>query len=138
MADRIKDIPFIGKGWAFPPEFDIGKGGIVVSEGDQDIRESLEILVSTKLGERLMIPNYGCDLSDLLFESLSLTLERFIETRVYNAIINYEPRITVESIKFIPRRKEGIIYIDIKYIVKTTNARTNMVYPFYISEGTNL
>ena len=132
------NIPFLGTGWAFPPQFNKGKEGISLSSGAKDIEESLFILLSTKKGERFMTPDFGCDLHIMLFEPIDINIEKRIEADIRSAILLYESRITVDNIEFDLRRIEGIIYIDIQYTIRTTNTRTNMVYPFYLTEGTNL
>jgi len=132
------NIPFIGKGWSFPPEFNRATRSNEMSAGAKDIQESLEILLSVKPEERLMHPTFGCDLSILLFEPLDNTLEKYIEEQIRNAILIHEPRITTENINFEFNRTQGIIFIDIQYIIKSTNSRTNIVFPFYLKEGTNL
>ena len=135
---KINDIPFLGTGWAFPPKFSKGKIGLSMSSGAKDIQESLFILLSTKTGERFMTPNFGCDLDEMLFEPMNLDLEKRIENEIKRAILLYESRITLEVINFKHNLVKGIIYIDIQYIIRTTNTRTNIVYPFYLNEGTNL
>jgi len=132
------DIPFIGKGWSFPPEFSRAKRNNEMSAGAKDIQESLHILLSVKPEERLMHPTFGCDLSILLFEPLDKTLEKYIEELIRNSILINEPRITTEIVKFEYDQVKGVIFINIQYIIKSTNSRTNMVFPFYLIEGTNL
>ena len=131
-------IPFIGKGWCFPPEFDIGSRSVKVVAGETDIQESLEILLSTQAGERPMNPKFGCQLSLLLFEPLNERLKEQIADQIKMAILQFEPRITVEKVEleFIPL--ETTVLIHILYYVKTTNSRKNMVFPYYLKEGTNL
>lgn len=134
---NIKNIPFLGTGWAFPPEFNKSTG-LELSSGAKDIQESLFILLSTKTGERFMTPDFGCDLDELLFEPIDLNLLKKIEDEIRRAILLYETRIAIEQINFDLRRTEGVIFIDIEFIIRTTNTRTNIVYPFYLTEGTNL
>ncbi len=132
------NIPFIGRGWKFPPEFDNIHGEVRMSEGNDDIRESIEILLSTYVGERLLNPKYGCDLSILFFESLTVSKEKFLKDKIETALLRYEPRIKVLNIQMTNKSQQGRIEIDIEYLIKTTNSRSNMVYPFYLNEGTNL
>ena len=138
MAKTISGIPFLGTGWTFPPEFNKGIRNSIMVSGAQDIKESLHILLSTKPGERLMNPKYGCDLSVMLFEPISRTLLKYVEDLISMAILHYEPRITLEKVIFNEDAIGGILYIDVQYVVRTTNSRSNMVYPFYLNEGTNL
>lgn len=130
------NIPFIGTGWSFPPEF--GKNGVKMSSGAIDIEESLFILLSTKMGERFMNPDFGCDLSIMLFEPIDIDLEKRISDMIKKAILLYESRISVEDIVFDYQQEKGVVFIDIQYTIRTTNTRTNMVYPYYLTEGTNI
>lgn len=138
MEESSKAIKFLGSGWSFPPVFDKISRGVEMRQGNNDIRESVEVLLSTELGERLYDPLFGCDLNELLFETFSLSLQTRISDRIHRAITEYEPRIDVESINFEEDRENNRILVDIAYTIRTTNSRTNMVFPFYISEGTNL
>ena len=70
----LENNSFLGRGWSFPPSFDNTIGEVVMQQGEADIQESLKILLSTSLGERIMQPRYGCNLTDLLFETLDTTL----------------------------------------------------------------
>src|ERR1700709_2477545 len=93
-----KKIDFLGTGWKFPPAFDIETGSVEMVSDETDIRESLNILLSTSLGERVMQPEYGCNLTDYMFESLNSTLIGIIKHHVENAILYYEPRIVAENV----------------------------------------
>ncbi len=129
---------FLGSGWAFPPEFPKELKGVVMTSGYEDIEKSLEILLSTSLGERLMHPDYGCDLNKLLFEPLTTTVKTFIARLVEDAILYHEPRIRLNKVEMTLAEAEGLVNIFIDYTVSATNSRHNYVYPFYIKEGTNL
>ena len=93
---------FIGTGWSFPPSFSKGSGTVDLVSGEEDINESLNILLSTSLGERVMQPKYGCNLNDYMFESLSSSLIGLIKDRVEQAILFYEPRILAEKVEVTP------------------------------------
>src|SRR4051812_16840443 len=90
---------FLGTGWAFPPEFDRNATSIQMVSAEQDINQSLNILLSTSLGERVMQPKYGCNLDDFLFEPLNATVIGYIKDQVTNAILFYEPRIIAERVQ---------------------------------------
>ena len=90
---------FLGTGWAFPPAFDSETGSVEMVSNMKDINESLQILLSTSLGERVMQPRYGCDLHDYLFEPLSSSVIGYIKDRVKNSILLFEPRIIAEKIE---------------------------------------
>jgi phage baseplate assembly protein W len=134
-----EDIAFLGTGWSFPPEFKRGTNETSMSSGEKDIEESLQVLLSTQLGERVMLPEYGCDLTELLFSPLDLTLKTFVSDLIRTAILYYEPRINVEKINIDPVNEiEGELLIEIDYVIRATNSRRNIVYPFYRNEGTDV
>jgi phage baseplate assembly protein W len=130
---------FLGTGWAFPPSFDNESGTVNMVSNEQDIRESLNILLSTSLGERVMQPKYGCNLTDYLFESLSSSMIGFIKDRVEHAILFYEPRIIAEKIEVTDDGSfdliEGKFIISVEYTIPGTNSRFNYVYDYYKNEA---
>jgi phage baseplate assembly protein W len=134
-----KHIEFLGTGWSFPPEFNIDTMQVELVSDVEDIEESLNILLSTSLGERVMQPQYGCNLADYLFEALDSTLIGYIKDRVQNSILFYEPRINVESIDVTPDDSpellEGRFTIAIEYTIPETNSRFNYVYDYYKNEA---
>ncbi|MDT8323225.1 MAG: GPW/gp25 family protein [Bacteroidota bacterium] len=137
MAERSDS--FIGRGWSFAPSFDIPSASVVMAEGVDDIRQSLEILLTTTPGERIMQPKYGCHLGELLFESLDAGMKTRIVDRIKTAILYFEPRIEVTHIELDDaRQNEGVVLVEIEYVVSATNSRFNFVYPFYRNEGTEL
>jgi len=130
---------FLGEGWSFPPHFDKKTGQLVTTTGIVDINKSLEILLSTRLGERIMLPGYGCNLEELLFQPLDVTLKTYIKELISNAILYYEPRIDTQEITLDATNElNGEILIKIEYVVRITNSRANMVFPFYKTEGTEV
>lgn len=130
---------FLGEGWSFPPHFDKQSGELVTTTGVVDINKSLEILLSTRLGERIMLPGYGCDLEDLLFQPLDTTLKTYIKDRIETAILLHEPRIDVDAIELdTTNERNGEVLIKIEYRIRITNSRGNMVFPFYKLEGTEV
>jgi phage baseplate assembly protein W len=130
---------FLGTGWSFPPEFvtqptDGGAiaGQVVMTSDEQDIEASLRILLSTGEGERFLNPKYGLDLRDQLFEALSTTARTYLEDRVRDNILIYEPRIEILRLALVSGREiEGVVLIEIEYRVRSTNSRYNLVFPFY-------
>jgi phage baseplate assembly protein W len=128
---------FLGKGWTFPPSFNNNSKQVEMTEGEPDIENSLRILLSTAIGERVMQPKFGCDLNDLVLESLDISLQTEMKSRIETALLYFEPRIDVQSIELFTRSEiEGQIIISLSYIIRSTNTRTNLVFPFYLSEGT--
>jgi uncharacterized protein len=106
---------------------------------EADIQSSLEILLSTKRGERVMRSDYGCDLHELVFEPLTTTFKTYITDLIRTSILYHEPRIEVEKIELNDTGElEGRILITISYKVRATNSRFNFVFPFYKTEGTEL
>jgi len=134
MADS-----FLGTGWSFPPTFDTGTGTVVMTSDEADIQLSLQILLSTRQGERVMVPDYGCNLDKMVFEPMTTTFKTYISEMIRTAILYYEPRIDLNSVKIDDSREtEGVILIILDYTVRTTNSRFNFVYPYYKNEGTEL
>ena len=131
-----QDYSFLGRGWSFPPEFSKEARSVKMLEDEADIESSLQILLSTRLGERVMLPGYGCNLDELLFNPLNLTLKTYITDLIKTAILYYEPRIDVKKIEIDPTDElNGVLLINIDYIIRTTNSRMNMVFPFYKEGG---
>lgn len=129
---------FLGTGWAFPPEFDKKSGTVEMVRDAEDIEQSLKILLSTSLGERVMQPNYGCNLIDYQFEPVSNTFLGFLKDMVDRAILFFEPRILVQNISITRPDLSGNeekILISIDYVIAGTNSRRNFVYDFYLREA---
>ena len=130
---------FLGTGWSFPPEFVKSQKSVKMTSGEEDIKKSIHILLTTKLGERVMLPDYGCNLQELLFEELSTTLFTYVQELIKTAILYYEPRIDILSIDISETDPlVGQLTIQIEYKIRATNARTNMVFPFYKEEGADI
>lgn len=107
--------------------------------GIEDIRSSLEILLSTRPGERVMLPSYGCQLDELLFEPLTTTMKTYIKDLIQTAILYHEPRIDVNKIELVDTGElEGQILVTVDYTIRATNSRFNYVFPFYLQENTNV
>jgi phage baseplate assembly protein W len=126
---------FLGRGWRFPvkPGVD-GKLAYVMYE--QDIAEAIRIILDTSPGERVMRPDFGCGASDYVFEAMNTATITALENSVRRALDIYEPRIVVDKVAADAGRiDEGEILINISYTVRATNARANLVYPFYLTEG---
>jgi|SRR5215213_1326523 len=127
---------FLGTGWAFPPTFLKKPCQVVMVSDEEDIRQSLQILLSTRHGERVMQPEYGCNLDVLLFEPISTSLISFVKDLIEKAILYHEPRIELRKIDIsIAEVLQGLLLIELEYVVRTTNSRYNLVYPFYLKEG---
>lgn len=130
---------FLGRGWGFPPEFNRASRSVGMLENEEDIESSLNILLSTRLGERIMLPDYGCNLDEMVFEAMNLTMRTYIKDLIEHAILYHETRIELEKLEIDTEREvEGLLLIIIDYRVRTTNSRFNFVYPYYKNEGTSL
>ena len=130
---------FLGRGWSFPPTFVRDGAAVAMLEEEADIASSLEILLSTTPGERVLQPFYGCNLSELLFETLDTRMKTLMADKVESAILYHEARITLESVKLDDSLElEGVVQIEVVYRVKSTNSRFNFVYPYYRLEGTDI
>jgi phage baseplate assembly protein W len=126
---------FLGTGWALPVETD-SQGNVALSSGEPNIEQSVELILGTAKGERVMRPEFGCDIHDQVYSSLSPATLNRIEDGVRRSLVRWEPRIDVESVDATPDPDEpGTVHIDIEYWVESTNSRNNMVYPFYVQEG---
>ncbi len=130
---------FLGTGWAFPPQFDQQAASVSMISDEEDIRSSLEILLSTRPGERVMQPRYGCNLDELLFEPLTTTFKTYMKDLIATAILYFEPRIAVNKIDMDETNElDGKVIISIEYTIRSTNSRFNFVYPYYKTEGTEV
>lgn len=136
MSDGLHEgKAFLGVGWAFPPLLE--NGAVAMARYERDIEQAIWIILGTNPGERLMRPDFGAGLDSFLFEPLNtLTLQR-IRTRVRDALIDWEPRIDVEEVN-VTVASDGPTRLDIEvlYMVRATNEQFNLVYPFYLDEGT--
>lgn len=133
----MEEQSFLGRGWTFPPAFDRVSGEAETATDRQDIEQSLEILLGTRPGERLLRPDYGCNLDELLFEPITPTLLTSVKDQIEQAIILYEPRIELLNIDMEESSsEEGLLLVAIDYAIVRTNSRFNFVYPFYIHERT--
>lgn len=130
---------FLGTGWNFPPSFDKSQASVTMISEEADVQSSLEILLTTRPGERIMRPDYGCNLDELLFEPLTTTFKTFIKDLITTAILYHEPRIEVNKIELDESGElDGRVIITIEYTIRSTNSRFNFVFPFYRSEGTEI
>ena len=137
MEDLEKS--FLGRGWSFPPTFDKKLGDIEMVSMDKDIEQSLEIYFSTKLGERTMRSDFGCFLHSHLFELADESLIQGLSNELQRSINEFEPRISIINIKASKVNSEdGLIEINIEYEIRATNNITNIVFPFYLNEGTSI
>lgn len=125
---------FLGIGWEFPPVFD--KTGVRLVESNIDIHQSLTILLSTKPGERIFRPEYGCNIQQWVFAKMNLSERTLIIDTIKKAVIIGEPRISLTNVQVeIKDSIEGILMINLDYLIKTTNTPDNFVFPFHFRES---
>ena len=135
--NRPREDAFLGRGWAFPPALSAGGAGVEMVAGEGDIRESLQILLGTVPGERVMQESFGCDLQSQLFEEPDEGLVNTIQRLVEDAIVEHEPRVDLEQVDVSrSAASAACVVISVRYTVRGTNTRYNMVYPFYLMEAT--
>jgi uncharacterized protein len=128
---------FLGRGWRFPVAVDPASGRIAMSEHEQDIRESIRIIVETAPGERLMRPDFGCGIHDLVFSTISRATVGVFESRIREAITKWEPRVEIIRLDISTREAaNGKLEIQLTCRVRETNNEFNLVFPFYLTEGT--
>ena len=130
---------FLGTGWSFPPDFNRVDNSVQMVSDISDIEDSIRIILSTTPGERIMQPEFGCDLKRLVFETIDSTLLASLDHLIYHALLNFEPRITFLNTEILNLESQnGQLLIQINFKVIITNSRHNIVFPFYLLEGTNV
>jgi phage baseplate assembly protein W len=126
------DATFVGRGLSWPMEVD-HTGSIRLTDTAEDIERSMRIVLMTAPGERLMRPQFGCRIWDLLFEPVTPNLLGLIAEAVRQAMAQWEPRVEIEDVKPLPDGDDGaLVRVQISYRVRATNDRRNLVYPFYV------
>ena len=127
---------FLGKGWNFPPT--LTENGVKMVSYEEDIQQSLYVLLSTSPSERVNRYDYGCPLRKYAFEVMDTEIVTQMRNDITRAGMLFEPRITLEEVSFEKKEEEGVLLVKLIYTIVRTNNRSNMVYPFYLNEGTNL
>ncbi|NHZ64613.1 baseplate protein [Massilia sp. CCM 8694] len=132
--DERKD--FLGRGWAMPVALDPRTGQLAVAEYEDDIRQAILIILETAPGERLMRPDVGCGIHELVFEVIDSTLLQRVRSVVSEALREFEPRIEVLDVAAdADGAATGLLKVEIEYRVRKTNQTGNLVFPFYFREG---
>lgn len=134
----MQDPAFLGRGWAFPPRFDKASLSLVLSEGVENINQSIRLLLKTEKGSRSHMPDYGSDLRRFLFRRIDATRSQEIITSVKNLLINAEPRIEVSDVKTVLANNGTLLELHISYLIRQTNSRHNYVFPYSELEGHTL
>jgi len=133
-SNRQKD--WLGRGWAFPVSFDRATSSVAVSAFEEDIKQSIRVILSTAPGERVMRPDFGCGIYELVYDSPDQAMVTCIEATVREALTRYEARIellnvSVDTTDYLV----GQLVVQIEYRVRQTNQRDNLVFPYYFREG---
>ncbi|PPK68457.1 GPW/gp25 family protein [Actinokineospora auranticolor] len=127
---------FIGRGWAFPTG--VGPtGGIAMVEHEREIEQAIRLILGTAPGERPMRPEFGCGIHDFVFAPSDGATAGRIGYEVRSALRRWEPRITVSDVLVsYDTADAGVLYVDVRYTIRSTNDPRNLVFPFYtIPEG---
>jgi phage baseplate assembly protein W len=125
---------FLGRGWAFPVRVEAGQAATAAY--DEDVRQAILIILGTDPGERVMRPDFGAGLSAFVFEPLNPATLEALRQRVLEALVDWEPRIDVEAVAATAEAANvGKVLIEMSYRVRATNSHANLVYPFYLEEG---
>ncbi|MEL6537979.1 MAG: GPW/gp25 family protein [Bacteroidota bacterium] len=131
----MEEVDIIGSGWTFPPAFDKPAAGVVLSHGVANVTESLGIIVNTRLGERILRPEFGSETHELVFKPFNANMRTYLQESLRNAVEEHEPRVTVESVAITqPNPLEGRIEIAIAFTVISTNESENLVLPYYLPD----
>jgi phage baseplate assembly protein W len=134
-AERERADPkaFLGRGWAFP--VGVSEGRIATALHEEDVDQAIRIILDTEPGERVMRPDFGTGLRGLLFEPINTTTIALARHRVERALVLWEPRIDSVGVEVRAEPRQGLLRIEVRYRVRTTNTFYNLVHPFYVQEG---
>lgn len=127
---------FLGTGWSFPPTFLKSEQGVLMVSNEEDVEQSLGILLKTELEERIMRPDFGCGLQQYVYENLNARVIGLLKDEIRAAILSHESRIDLNTVEILEGQEEGYVLIKINYTTRQTNTRSNYVFPYYITEGT--
>lgn len=122
---------FLGVGWKFPP--DLSGGRAALAAGEESIHQSIWIILATAPGERVMRPDFGCGIHNLVFALSNGTTAGLIAFEVRQALLRWEPRIEVLDVRVTPADER--LLVDVEYCIRATNSRFNLVYPFHLERG---
>jgi len=130
---------YLGSGWSFPVSFSAGNYRLTLSSYEANINDSIDIILQTRAGERILEPGFGSGLQQFTFRKMDELLKGEIVDTVKTSLLHNEPRISVKEVDVdFPDLRTGTVLISIYYVYNQTNTRHNYVFPFYLKEGTNL
>ncbi|MBQ4852412.1 GPW/gp25 family protein [Pseudoalteromonas sp. MMG012] len=126
---------FLGQGWAFPPRFGTSESGPAIASGEVLLQQAIYLALHTLIGERPLWPEMGSGLSSFTFAEAAEQSLADLKQEIATVLLNYEPRITLQDIVFDSSALyDGILTIELQYLIRQTNSRSNMVFPFYLLE----
>jgi uncharacterized protein len=125
---------FLGVGWSFPVK-PAASGALTLARFEDSVHESIGIILGTAKGERVMRPDFGCGIYDLVFEVNSASTAGRVAQAVREALLLFEPRIDVRDVQVRPEDNGEVLLIAIEYAVRATNNVFNLVYPFYLERS---
>lgn len=129
---------FLGRGWSFPVQFNWQTKSVHMVSAEADIEESLFLLLNTLKKERIMRPEFGCNLTPMVYENMDNSLYSAIKDDIRRNITLFESRVDVIQIRLDEQSAEGVIHIEVEYKIRATNSRQNLIFPFYITQGTQI
>lgn len=136
MAETEKVRGFLGVGFHFPIQVEEATGRMMTVSLEEDIKQAILIILMTRKGERVMRPDFGCNIYDYAFDTTDYTTLVQMENSVRDALIRWEPRITDIKVQADDSQKQaGTLFVKISYRVRSTNNPFNLVYPYYVNEG---
>jgi hypothetical protein len=121
---------FIGSGWAFPAAIN-RNGSVRLVTGVEEVDAAIRMILSTVPGERVMRPEFGCAMWEMLFAPLTAGTIGLIEQAVRDALLRWEPRIELQAVDAVADQANGAVHITVSYRVTSTNDTRNLVFPFY-------
>ena len=128
----VPDPAFVGRGFRFPMGVD-HRGNIAMTSTPEDLDCSLRVILATAPSERVMRPEFGCKIWDLLFEPVNANTLGLMAQAVREAIAQWEPRVELDGVEVVPDANDAaLVRIAVAYRVRATNDRRNLVYPFYV------
>lgn len=136
MTEWNKTKSFLGTGFSFPIEVEEATGRMKTVSLEEDIAQAIRIILMTRKGERVMRPEFGCDIYEYAFDTMDYTTLFQMEQAVREALMVWEPRIINVEVHINDEQEtESVLLIEISYVVRSTNNPYNLVYPYYINEG---
>ena len=130
---------FLGRGFAFPPQIDQATGRFVMCSAEEDIRQSIFIIIMTRKNERAMMPDFGCNIHNYVFGLPDVASIAMVQSEIIDALTKWEPRIIDVKVDVdTGHLNEGKVIFNIGYTVRATNNPNNLVFPYYMYEGVGL